>query len=349
MNIEDFSDNDILKININQPETLFSGSESDIKKSYRKLSLLWHPDKNKNKDSSSVFSHIHELYNSALDKLSKGTLGTNNKIIQIIDIFGKKFNLKFMKVKKFEMGQYYIANNLVVWEFKNEFIKEVKKGLSNLEKLSFHDKKMEQAFKKYIPEIYKIIESKDVFYILVKKPKGFLNLGDIFEYYNYKLDPKHVAWIISNLYNQLCFIHSNKIMFGGINMDNYYINPETHEGMLVGGWWYSCKENEKLSMLSTSAIDIAPISLLNNKKSELLLDLEMIKLLGRELLGDKTGNYLKANTSIPEDLSKWFRVGSKKGAISEYSQWNNEVLIKSFGQRRFFEMKVNSDNIYREV
>ena len=349
MDIDNFSESDILKISLNNPEVLFSGNEIEIKKSYRKLSLSWHPDKNKGLESSSVFSHIHNLYISALDKLNKGTLGTNKKVLEIKDIEGKLFNFKFLKQKSFEMGQYYIGNNIIAWEFNNDYIHEVKKGLTNLNNLKFLDNKMELAFKQYIPVIYKIVECDDKFYVLMKKPKDFINLGDIFSHLNNKLDPKHVAWIISNLYNQLCFIHSNGLMFGGINMDNYYINPETHEGMLVGGWWYSCKEKEKLSMLSTSAIDVAPVSLLNNKKSQLLLDLEMVKLLGRELLGDKTGNYLKSNLSIPEDFSQWFRVGSKEGVISEYSRWNNEVLVKSFGKRRFFEMNINSKDIYREV
>lgn len=349
MNIDNLSEKDILNVKTGQPEIIFSGTECEIKKTYKKLSLLWHPDKTKNKNSSAVFSHIHDLYISAIEKLANGTLGTGKNILEITSLDGKKFKLTYIKEKNFEMGKYYIAHNIVAWCFDNNHIDEVKEGLKNLDSVKFIDETMRTAFKKYIPEVIELIESESVFYVLMKKPKGFLNVGDIWEHYKRNIPAEHVAWIVSNLYNQLCFIHHNNLMFGGINTDNYYINPETHEGMLVGGWWYSCKQEQPLSMLSTNAVDVAPVSLLNSKKAEYLLDLEMVKLLGRELLGDKTGNYLKKNTSIPESFTQWFRVGSKGTAISEYSQWNNQVLIKSFGKRKFVEMKINSDDIYREV
>ena len=37
-------------------------TEAEIKKAYRKLSLLWHPDKNKSSESTATFIRINEAY-----------------------------------------------------------------------------------------------------------------------------------------------------------------------------------------------------------------------------------------------------------------------------------------------
>lgn len=350
MNIESLCEKDIMKIKISNPEKIFSGSENDIKKTYRKLSIIWHPDKNKDgDDTSSIFAHIHELYQEALSKIKNGTFGTNTNALNIKTLDGKDFIFRYLKNKPFEMGEYYIAHNFVMWKFNNEYIDDVLSGLDNLKNIKYHDDKMKNSFQKYAPNIAKQLRSKDGLYVIFAKEKGFLNLGDILEYSSNKIDAKHVAWILSTLYNNICFLHFNNIMHGGFNLDNYYINPETHEGMILGGWWYSKKSGDKLSMLSSEAVDIAPVSLLNNKKADLLLDLEISKKIGRQLLGDKTGVYLSKNNSIPEYLIKWLRDGSKGTAIETYAEWNKTVLPKSFGKRTFVEMKIKSTDLYREV
>lgn len=348
MNIESLGKNDILKIKVSNPEKVFFGSENDVKKTYRKLSIMWHPDKNDG-DTSSVFAHIHELYQEALKKIKNGTFGTNTNVIDIKTIDGKVFVFRYLKQARFEMGEYYIANNHVMWRFNKEHMDDVFLGLKNLEKIKYANNDMKNTFERYIPKISEALKTEDSLYIIIKKEKGFLNVRDIIEHYNGKIDPKHVAWIISTALNLTCLVHYNNIMHGGINLDNYYINPETHEGMILGGWWYSKPSGDKLRMLSADALDIAPVSLLNNKQALLLLDLEMIKQLGRQMLGNKNGIHLLKDSSIPEYLVKWFRDGCSGTAIETYAEWNKVVLPKSFGKRTFVQMNLKSTDLYREV
>lgn len=347
MNIENLSEDMILKTPLNQPEKIFTGSDVELKKIYKKLSLLWHPDKQVNgKNTNAIFTHIHDLYQSALTKSKKGTLGTNLNALDITSVDGKSFIFRYQKAKNFELGEYYIAKEFVVWAFKNDFINEVKDSLKNLSGIAYQNDKMKSAFEKMLPVIYKQIETADRFIVVIKKPKEFLNLSDVASHYK-KMPAKHVAWILSRLYNLACFLNYNQIMHGGINLDNCFINPETHELLLAGGWWYSKKDGEKLSMLSREAYDIAPVSMLNSKKAEMLLDLHLIKKLGRTLLGDAIGDSLLFDKEIPVKMTEWLRNGHQENAVKQYTQWYDRILTESFGERKFVEMKVKSEDLYQ--
>lgn len=151
-----------------------------------------------------------------------------------------------------------------------------------------------------------------------------------------------MAWVISTMYNLACFLKYNEVMHGGITLENYYINPVNHEGYVLGGWWYSKKIGDNLEMLSELAVDVAPVSLLNSKKAQEGLDLEMIKLAGRIMLGDSTGVYLNKNTSLPKRLVSWLRDASMGNSFKDYGIWMNEVLKESFWCSSFHQNGFNS-------
>ena len=48
-----------------------NATEKEIKKSYRKLALKWHPDRNNTKDADKKFKAISEAYSILSDKEKK--------------------------------------------------------------------------------------------------------------------------------------------------------------------------------------------------------------------------------------------------------------------------------------
>jgi hypothetical protein len=335
-------------LGIKSPENLFvASSEEDIKKIYRKLSTLWHPDKhiNDNKDTSSVFAHIQNLYEKAIVKINSGLWNKGN-ILLVQDNNGKHFEIQYLIKNTFEFGISYIGKSIVVWEFRIEDESFFNRAVNNLEKINFANDKMKEEINKYLPTINKVIRTKDSILLILNKDKDSISLREVLKFYNGFIDPKHVAWILSGMYNLACFNQYNKTMQAGFSLDNYFINPKEHTGELIGGWWFSQQIGEKLIALSTEAVNVAPIQMLNKKISDINLDLELIKLIGRQLLGDYSGIKLKKDNRIPKPLLDWLNDCSKNKPFEAYDLWQNKVLKESFGVRRFTKMDLTVNDIY---
>ena len=73
--LTNFSKEDILKISSFNPEKFFLKveNEEDLKKVYRKLSSVWHPDKHMTEKTDVVFAHIQTLSEAAREKFNRQT------------------------------------------------------------------------------------------------------------------------------------------------------------------------------------------------------------------------------------------------------------------------------------
>ena len=108
-----FTDNDIYYINnddicsykiLNLP---INASYSDIKKSYKKLILKYHPDKNKEKNASDEFIKIKNAYEKLknkkkLDNLNKYNNIENSNLLKIYEII-KILNVNFLKINFYKL------------------------------------------------------------------------------------------------------------------------------------------------------------------------------------------------------------------------------------------------------
>lgn len=347
MNIDNLTATEILKISLDSPEELYVvKNEVELKKVYRKLSMKWHPDRQENKlDTSSVFAHLQVLYESALKKIGSGIWTNKNELIIKSDS-GSEFELKYLKKEGFELGQKYIGSSYVMWIFEKENNDLAKRMLSFIKSFKYPNDNMKKEISKNLPIIKKEFLSDGKQVIILDKDKESINLKDLLIHFNNKIDPKHVAWILSCLYNLSCYLEYSKIMHGGISIENIFVNPSQHSLSLLGGWWYAHKDEEKLIALNKHAVNIAPPKLIDNKIADKVLNLEMIKLVGRELLGNKNGVYLLKDKSIPMPLIYWLRDASGNNAFKEYEFWQNNILKNSFGVRRFTKMEIQPSDIY---
>jgi len=344
--LEKFSATEIL--GINTPEKLFLvATEDELKRAYRKLSALWHPDKNifTGKDTNAIFAHIQMLYEKALLRIKNGEWNKAN-LWKITDKNGSKFEFRYLVKHPFEFGTNYVGKSVVAWEFNQNDLDFADRAIKSIQRLNFANDKMKVEFKKYLPEIVKIIDTSNSKILILKKDSDSLSLRDVLNYHKGFVDPKHVAWILSGMYNLACFNQYNGIMQAGFNLDNYFINPSNHLGQLLGGWWFTHKHEEKLCALSSEAVNIAPVKMINNKKADMQLDLELIKLVGRQLLGDSAGVKLNLDKRVPKELSNWLSDSFNKDAFKTYSIWQKDILLKSFGVRRFTKMNLTVNDIY---
>jgi hypothetical protein len=89
-------------------------NDIEIKKSYRNLAFIWHPDKNKSAQASQRFIEIHEAYEILIDPVKRKLYDFLNPMQEILDIRTQKSQEQKTQFAEFEKeaigrGKYFAA------------------------------------------------------------------------------------------------------------------------------------------------------------------------------------------------------------------------------------------------
>jgi len=334
----------ILAIAVDKPELLFTGDTTIAKMQYRTLVSAWHPDQNPMVDDR-VIAHINILYELATFRLK-----TDNWVLPGVlvlkSIDGKRFNLKYKSTRSFELGDIYVGDTIIAYSLFKDNADLFKNAIKMIKNLKYANDEMKTEIKRSMPEIQTELETDDRLVLLIKKTPDQLLLSDVIDHLKGSIDPKHAAWIVSRLYNLACYLKYSNIVHCGFVLDSCLMSPQEHTISLVGGWWYSVENGRKLLALPGVAIDHVPTDVLDDEMGDFSLDLEMIKAIGRQILGDINGSKLIMDKNIPGPLVNWLRNVATEDAFKEYEIWQSKVLIDSFGKRKFVELHLAADDLY---
>lgn len=322
-------------LKITNPKQLFNSSDNELL--FRKLAMVHHPDKG---GDAHVFAHIKKLYD--LDRKNK-----LKRKFSIKDISGIRTVLYREKVESFELGEESIGLDFILYSITQENIDLLHNFMAKVDSLYFINKKVEEYFKPLLPVISKKYNIADGAILLLKKPVELIRLKDLKDHLNI-MPERHVAWIITRLLNLCVYLQKHNISHNGISTESLYINPELHTVHLLGGWFYSAELGSKMLAVPNKTLEYAPSSLIRSKVGDIRTDLEMTKAVARELLGDISGSSLYRNSNIPKPMLDWLRQPCTSDALTEYANWHTDggVLDKSFGPKKFIELKVTFNDVY---
>ena len=322
---------------------LFPYGEDAIKAKYKELSKEWHPDNNNHPDATRVFTKITELYNYALELLANGQWEKTNYIL-ISKADGKKISLNYDTCFDFELGTCYVTKTKIVYVLGSDKEKYYSNAIQRIKSLQYKDKKMEDDLSRFFPKLYQSFKTNnDEFVIVLDKTEDVYPLKNVLEYFDHKIDDKHVAWIISRLCNLTCYLKYSGLVHNGININNCFISPRHHSILLLGGWWYATGEGDAMIGTTKDIFFIMSVTAKGSKKSSALTDLESVKLLGRQLLGETNCRKLALDSSIPKPFINFLIGGSSDNSYEEFSKWD-KALEDSYGKRRFINMEIK--NVY---
>ena len=290
---------------IKYPSELFSEDIETMKKQYVELMKIYHPDLNEQKQEYiEVTEKINKLYKEAESNIEKG-IWNKPGMIKLKKSDGKYYMMKFRISHNFELGKMYIGNEIVLYLFNEENEKFALNALKQIKNLKYANDDMEKEFSKYMPRI------------ITSFNKG-------------KVSVNTASWVLSNLYNISCFLHYNELTHNGITIDSYFVSTRRRYGVLIGGWWYSVREGERLLSVAKSIEHLMPYEMKISNKANSLLDLESIRLLGRRLLGDESGDLLSVDGDVPSTLNSWLKAKAGSNPFQEYSTWSN--VVNSIGE-----------------
>jgi hypothetical protein len=75
------------------------------------------------------------------------------------------------------------------------------------------------------------------------------------------------------------------------------------------------------------------------------VDLELIRLTAREILGDVGGTGLLRRKDIPRQMTLWTMTPPAEDGVADYASWER-ARDAAFGRRRFVEMKIPPQTVY---
>ncbi|HEY9777072.1 MAG TPA: hypothetical protein V6C81_25120 [Planktothrix sp.] len=346
-------------LRLREPELLFSHSSALAKDEYYELARLWHPDCTSYINASRVFSQVANLYKSAVVKLSDGTwLEPAEKIEE--EVFGrKKFRLKrgsriktieYSTVRAFELGIMYIGEHAATFEIALPFEDLFYNGIRHMSSFKYHDRAMAVEISSSLPQIEERFETNCSFVVVLRKTPEQLLLADVLRHHAHRLPrAEHCGWILNCLFNLCCYMQWAGLTHNAIASTTVFIAPRRHTCALLGGWWYAAPVNTRLLALPESECEYIPADIARDGSADSRSDLDLVRAIGRELLGNKPGVQLSLNRFLPRVLVDWLALPSEGSAVHDYCQWKNEVLRASFGEPKFVELKVDSTNLYKEV
>jgi hypothetical protein len=325
------------------PEEIFCNPNT-LNEEFHKLTKIWHPDRNPHPKANEVLIHLNLSKKLAEEKIKKGIWQAPNTLT-LKRIAASDLIVKFKKHHTFELGDMYIGDNFITYIIKpvnEDLIRNFEEFLKNFQ---FASNEMEQEFKKYLPKIKQSkdsLQSGDKILIIKKNPDQIL-LKDLINYVKI-LDPKHTAWIISRLLNFACYLQFSNLSLNDISLNNIWITPAEHTIALLGGWWYASIIGKRLKAVPNRTLNFLSPKTLSTKITSEKTDLELIRVVARELIGDKTG--VGKISGIPESIVNWARYPSSGIAKDDYSYWMNVVLPAAFGKRVFTPLNITAEQIY---
>jgi hypothetical protein len=333
----------ILAVNPDWPEKLFS-SAGAIESEFRALALKWHPDTCREVDATAVAAHLTEVRAAAKKRAEAGSWRTLGSYI-LRHMTGKNSVFHYKRHLHTESGEIYYSRNRALFSVDTEYADLVHDGVSTINSFRYRDSAMRKEMSRFLPSVERSIETMDRrCNILVPKTDDVFLLADVQTSLGGRIDPKHVAWMLSGVYNIACYLEWCDLTHNAIMADTVFVSPKFHSCLLLGGWWYSAKSGARLSALPKIIHAIAPAEVLATKKANPRLDLAAIRLLGRTLLGDPTGMAL-LSSGVPAPMVTFLRHPSGSSARQDYSAWHAAVKA-SFGPRRFVELAVNENDIF---
>lgn len=353
----------LLAIPVTQPEKLFPHDENGIKDLFRELVRKWHPDRNKTPKAAEVFRRVTELKDKAEEKLTNGGWHTPG-LLEIKQPSGKTATIRYLKKHDFELGEMYICKDKIAYVVRPEFKDLFNNAVDRIRNTRFAAPEMETQFRPQLPKFVGTFEAADGRQVLViERDPQMILLRDLADHHKGRLDPKHVAWIISRLLNIACYLETNGLTHNAISVDTVYVLPKDetfkptpankpskkdHSMALLGGWWYATPQGRPLLGLPGHALNYAPRDLLASGRADSTHDRHMIRIIGRELLGDVSGVKLQHDKSISPALAEWLSRPGSGDAITDFKAWD-QVLKDSFGARRFVELPVSASDIYQPL
>lgn len=329
----------LLAVPLSSPEQVFSFDASKAKQEYRAYAKQFHPDHSGG--DTAAFQHVKALYEAAIAKAARGEW--DDGIFRFRTLTGKNFEFKYLSRRTFELGEFFVGRKTLMY-----VLDKSNTDLFNRFKIpKFANKEIEKNISRYIPPSSSsgklTFETAASHVVVLRKPEDYLCLRDVLHAAKGKLPPVHVAWLISRMFNIACGLQYGLLsVHADVSLDTLFVRPSTHELALFGGWWYLHPDGAKLYAVPARTLPYVGKDHIATPR----LHNELVRLTGRELLGDPSGSRLMTDKSLPKPLTLWLRSPASDSSHRDFKEWES-VMQASFGPRKFHKLDIGEADVYK--
>jgi len=309
---------------------IFTGSESEIRKSFHRLVAAWHPDVCDDPMAGPVVEHLLKLRDRALSgKAPEKRVMEAERILDKAD--GSRMRVTLHSARTTDLGEVLVGTQTISTLYSAEASEIGRRDISAISAFPFADDKMRKQMAAGLPHALREFALTGNRHIVIqKRMPGEILLSDLLQR-DGPLDPRHAAWLGSGLLNIACWLDWAKIVHGAISPDMILVDPATHNVRLIGGWGFSLPKGARPEILPERTVQRMPRLAVVGQVVDGGVDLELIRLTLIDSLG---GGSLKS--ILPKELFSWIGSPPAKTAMEDYTAWHN-TLVAAWGPRKFVE------------
>jgi hypothetical protein len=348
-NLEAMSAGEIMRISLDAPESLFSGDLDAQKREFRMLAKRWHPDRAQSEPGdAAVFDHLVKLHNEAERRLDHNLWNTPY-LMRLYKADGLVHQRRYRARHKLELGEMYVGDVSITIVVERANLDLLDVFLAQSGSFRYADGKMQTQVEQCLPRVERVIDlASGGRAVTITKTPDMILAKDLVDHFGGKVEAKHAAWMISAVLNLTCYLEWSNLTHNAIALDTVFFSPQYHSAALLGGWFYATEKSQRLIAIPQKSLALSPPGFLANKVADERIDLDCVRQVGREILGDGQGALLRRDPTVPKVVANWLCGSSSGSAKDDYSEWRR-VLENGFGARKFQIMSVSATDVYPDV
>lgn len=317
---------------------IFPNDKDKISVVYKELCKQFHPDACGDPRATDAFASLQALYSKASAVVGTG-IWEGSKYVEIKTTNGKTLKINYLYHAIFELGEYYVCNENVIYLFDFSKKKYYNNYIEKIKNISYANNDMRNIFEPLMPQIQSEYDTTDNKHIIVlKKTSDVFPLRAVVEnFYEGKVPATHMAWMISRLMSLCCFLKYNNQVINGLNLDALGVSLEFHSITILGGFWFATQPGAQMLGTTKDIYAIMPPKVKADKISMFTTDVESVKAFGRKYIAD----------DAPAAVLDFINSGTSEDSYDEMQKWDT-ALQKGFGTRRFIKIDVNKNKIYKK-
>ncbi|WP_095201954.1 J domain-containing protein [Mesorhizobium carmichaelinearum] len=339
------SASEILTIRPSDARSLFPGDAIAIRKAYRQLAAAWHPDHCCDKRAAQIFAHLTSLREAALRIVQSARPTLRERTYHAAG--AKTCRMRFYSEQPGPLGDVLVGRSHVVYEAPEAFGDIVEAEAANIRSLAFAGPEMAAEMKRFLPAFDRVVARSGIKASVLDKPRDAVLLGDLLRYMGGRLEPVHVAWIVSGMLNLASYLHWRGLAHCAIACETVFVDPQSHAVMLIGGWGFATHYGARPAAIPERTAAAIPRLMLKGELASPDIDLGLIRATACDLLATPGGGGLVLAPDIPSAMRDWLLLPPAQHAYEDYTRWQ-ECLARSFGLRKFVPFSTTAADIYRQ-